>query len=478
MRLFSVLAITLITATTLLAGPKGTVLVEYLPPGTVTIDGDFSDWPLDSFTTPAQQPLFPAGRDADFTDAAGDHIVWEPDRVGYFNGSAPTDFTSAEDFGAWHYFSHDSEFMYMLSIVMDDVPLGDQDMTEFGSSGFLNDGFEIFLDAAGDSGDDRVDEDAFPAFDMRAPNFDDLQLTVGLNDNFLPDDAPANAIGVREGIERAGVVELFSGEDGQKNAPGSLYRDIVDSEQVSPSIAAQLHEEIPNTQFSGYAIEMKMPFGFIPEFVPSNTMGFDIFWRDFDNDNAPGGAGIIWMDWAQNTSVPSDDSGAGLFHGSNWGQLVFAPETAGADCDVNADGSCDVADLDVMVADIAGGSPDAALDLNGDGSVNSDDIREWLVLGGEENGLAGPYLFGDADLSGKVDAGDLNAMALNWQQDHTTWQGGDFDASGFVDAGDLNGIALNWEQQVGAAANAAVPEPSSSVLLLVGLFGIARRKRA
>ena len=462
----------------LVAGPKGTIVVPYYPPGTITIDGEFSDWPFDQYTDVAQQPLFPGARNSDSSPAIGDHLHLERDRVGFFNGSAITDLGGVTDFGAVHYFAHDDNFFYMLSIAIDDAVFADQDTTPFGSSGFLNDGYEIFIDAAGDSLD-AADEDNFPNFDQRAPNLDDFQLTIGLNENFTPDGAELGVIGARQGIERAGIVELFLGEDDQKNGPGSLYRDIIDSPEIQPDIAARIYGELndvgapnpeiaedPNTSFAGYAVEVKMPFGFIPEFVPSNVMGFDLFWPDFDNEGAPGAGGIVWMDWAQNTEVQSDGAGNGLFDTSNWGQLIFAPATTPGD--LNGDQDTNLADLDFLISEIAGGSMDSALDLNGDNQVDTDDIGEWLAIGAEANGFAEPYLFGDSNLDGKVDAQDLNNMALNWQQSHATWMGGDLNGSGFVDAGDLNLLALNWDQQIAQAA--AVPEPCQPLWILFG-FG-------
>ena len=73
-----------------LAGPKGTVQV--LPaPGPISIDGDFSDWNLSRYTTVAEQPLFPEAQESLSTDAFGDHVVWDIDRVSGFNGSVADD---------------------------------------------------------------------------------------------------------------------------------------------------------------------------------------------------------------------------------------------------------------------------------------------------------------------------------------------------------------------------------------------------
>ena len=99
---------------------------------------------------------------------------------------------------------------------------------------------------------------------------------------------------------------------------------------------------------------------------------------------------------------------------------------------------------------------------------------------------------GDANFDGKVDAEDLNAVALHWGQggDDQGWANGDFNSDGVVDAGDLNLLAINWwfgvaglegapgvltDEALGfAGASATVPEPATFALLAVGLIGVAR----
>ena len=100
---------------------------------------------------------------------------------------------------------------------------------------------------------------------------------------------------------------------------------------------------------------------------------------------------------------------------------------------------------------------------------------------------------GDANLDFKVDAGDLNTLALNWQQAVDDWFEADFNNDGFVNAGDLNLLAINWQVGVGAnlagagafedawaaaLASASIPEPGVAGLIAIGLAGIATRRRA
>ena len=110
---------------------------------------------------------------------------------------------------------------------------------------------------------------------------------------------------------------------------------------------------------------------------------------------------------------------------------------------------------------------DSQFDLNADGTVSAEDRRVWV------EDIKGT-LFGDANLDTNVNAGDLNAMALNWQETNRTWSGGDFDGSGFVDSSDLNLIGLSW--QVATAVASPVPEPSAAGVVWM-LFAVALIRR-
>ncbi len=141
-------------------------------------------------------------------------------------------------------------------------------------------------------------------------------------------------------------------------------------------------------------------------------------------------------------------------------------------CDFDADGDCDIVDLDELQYVGLGGT-DSKYDLdNSGGIIDSGDTFAWL----ESNGTVP----GDADLDGDVDANDLNAVGISWQSNNVaSWAGGDFDGNGMVDAGDLNLLGLNWQFGIAAAANAAVPEPATGWLFGLGVMStlLLRRKR-
>ena len=88
---------------------------------------------------------------------------------------------------------------------------------------------------------------------------------------------------------------------------------------------------------------------------------------------------------------------------------------------------------------------------------------------------------GDANKDGKVDGSDVTILAGNWQKgvsDGQTakWEEGDFNGDGKVDGSDVTILAGNWQAGV-EAASAAVPEPSTIVLLLSALTALVIGRR-
>jgi hypothetical protein len=162
------------------------------------------------------------------------------------------------------------------------------------------------------------------------------------------------------------------------------------------------------------------------------------------------------------------------------GGLTFDSVAVAIDADFDDDGSIDTRDIDILVTEIAAGTNDPTLDLDGDGAVSDGDLTLWLSQAGEANIGAGiSYLLGDANIDGNVNATDLNALAINWQGE-ASWSGGDFTADGAVGAADLNLLGINWQESVLAAPLASsVPEPASGIVLVVllSLFGIKRSRR-
>jgi hypothetical protein len=142
------------------------------------------------------------------------------------------------------------------------------------------------------------------------------------------------------------------------------------------------------------------------------------------------------------------------WHASDLGGTPGRPPSIPGD--VNHDGNVDVDDIDALVGKIVTGTNEATFDLTGDGIVDQADLDMWLSLAGIQNLPSGePYLLGDANLDGMVDARDLNVVGQNWLQNVDGWSRGDFWADGRVHAPDLNALGINWLKDVSGRAAAA-----------------------
>ena len=141
--------------------------------------------------------------------------------------------------------------------------------------------------------------------------------------------------------------------------------------------------------------------------------------------------------------------------------------------DFNDDGDVDTVDIDALVSEIIASANNANFDLNGDAAVDGNDLDQWRGEAATANGFAEAFLLGDANLDGSVNAGDLNALGLSWLQSPNAWSAGDFTADGVANASDLNVLGINWLKTIStAAATQSVPEPSSLLLIWIGIFGM------
>jgi autotransporter-associated beta strand protein len=96
--------------------------------------------------------------------------------------------------------------------------------------------------------------------------------------------------------------------------------------------------------------------------------------------------------------------------------------------------------------------------------------------------LVGLVYGGDANLDGKVNALDFNALATNFGQNagNQVWTQGDFNYDGSVNTSDFTMMSLNFGKTEAAPApvlGALVPEPGTISLLAVGAMGLLARRR-
>lgn len=108
------------------------------------------------------------------------------------------------------------------------------------------------------------------------------------------------------------------------------------------------------------------------------------------------------------------------------------------------------------------------------------------VRGDSVNSLGletGTGLFpGDANRDGAVGPADLATVGANWSPTGTTagWDDGDFDANGAVGPSDLAAVGANWNPtgtNYTPPSIAAVPEPSTAVMLALAGIGLVLRRR-
>ena len=154
----------------------------------------------------------------------------------------------------------------------------------------------------------------------------------------------------------------------------------------------------------------------------------------------------------------------------------------GKEGDYNGNGQLDAGDLDMQAQQMESANPDLAkYDENDDGAVNFADREVWV------NDLKNTWI-GDANLNGEFNSGDMVqvfARGLYETGNPAGWEDGDFNGDTVFGSGDMVAAFVGGGYEQGLkpngpnAAVSAVPEPSSVVLVLIGLaglMGMARRR--
>ena len=155
------------------------------------------------------------------------------------------------------------------------------------------------------------------------------------------------------------------------------------------------------------------------------------------------------------------------------GSLVDNGGGGGVPGDVNSDGIVNAVDMDELSHAVLTGDSDARFDVNSDGTVNGADRSHWI------NSINNSY-FGDANLDGVFDSSDLVTAFVSGKYetgDAAGWIDGDWDGDLLFTTGDLvTAFQTGKYEQGPRGAAPAIPEPSSLVMLLIGVVAFLRRR--
>ncbi len=207
--------------------------------------------------------------------------------------------------------------------------------------------------------------------------------------------------------------------------------------------------------------------GTVHDYLSNQVAGDGILRGNLGGDGMGNGCGTLTC----NGNSPNFET----IPGDQFVTIPYTPPTVS--CDFDGSGSCDGADIDALVANIAVGPPDpGTYDLTNDGLVNLADRDAWLTQAGALNlPSQNAYLLGDANLDGTVDGQDFIRWNSNKFTNTIQWTSGNFTADGAVDGQDF--ILWNANKFQTADGISAVPEPASAGLAVLCMVLLSRRGR-
>lgn len=136
------------------------------------------------------------------------------------------------------------------------------------------------------------------------------------------------------------------------------------------------------------------------------------------------------------------------------------------DGDFNRNGMLDLDDINLLVSESAGGGNGAEFDLDSDGTVDQQDVLNWV------RDLKETWI-GDANLDGEFNSSDFVAIfsAGKFENDvDAGWDEGDWNGDGRFGSGDLVFAFSDGGFEMGPRAAQLVPEPTGLVLAFGLMF--------
>lgn len=274
-------------------------------------------------------------------------------------------------------------------------------------------------------------------------------------------DGTTAIVGAPDGGVGAGSAYLFDLTTGQQ-----LHRLTASDSQDHNDFgsAVEIHGDIALVGAQGQAGVPGATYVFnvktgeeLAKLTPSDLVSSDAF-----------GTAISVFDGVVVASSPRDDD-TGFNAGAAY---VFAPGTG----DFDYDGELTANDIDLLSKQARRDLNGDFFDLNDDSLVNEADRRIWI----EE--IANTYA-GDANLDGEFSSDDFIIIFSSnefedGEAENSSWRDGDWNGDGEFSTNDLILAFQTGAYEKGPrVAFAAVPEPASVCLAILGLFGILAIQR-